>query len=398
MSMSTAALPRGFIHSAAAALQSIRTRAAQTWPSTHTAQRPGPNCNNFPCLATFFFFCPRDDGQGAATHGNGRAREHAHYYYYCTIPPAQQPVGARLSCSNWSESEPSDRYSRAARRESKQLIRAASIHPTKAELCCRIGGCGFARVLSLISDHETDGVRRTQTTDARGSTARGARDITRVADAQSPKHADGQDGRPAPSGVAAVAVGRRRGWDEEKSGEGDMLSLSMPTLGYGHAFGLETRLLEAWAPRREQARGALLSNRNGACGTTAAANNTRRDVVVLAVLYYAQRYHYTLRYSHVTPAMAATATIAQKRRSREPHVLFHHQAMPWQRHARHTPPSLRTRHRARRWKLRIVPSLIPETTRPSQAVFSPSKSTRRRLQGSRGGAVHDAGTAGTAGT
>lgn len=91
-----------------------------------------------------------------------------------------------------------------------------------------------------------------------------------------------------------------------------MLSLSMPTLGYGHAFGLETRLLEAWAPRREQARGALLSNRNGACGTTAAANNARRDVVVLAVLYYAQRYHYTLRYSHVTPAMAATATIAQK--------------------------------------------------------------------------------------
>lgn len=152
---------------------------------THTAQRPGPNCNNFPRLLAFF----------SSAHGTAKgrppmetvAREHAQYYYYCTIPPAQQPVGARLSCSNLSESEPSDRYSRAARREGKQLIRAASIHPTKAELCCRIGGCGFARVLSLISDHETDGVRRTQTTDARGSTARGARDITRVADAHCPK-------------------------------------------------------------------------------------------------------------------------------------------------------------------------------------------------------------------
>ncbi|EMD63149.1 hypothetical protein COCSADRAFT_338197 [Bipolaris sorokiniana ND90Pr] len=46
---------------------------------------------------SFFFFCPRD-GQGA-TPMETVAREHAHYYYYCTIPPvqhstAQQPVGA----------------------------------------------------------------------------------------------------------------------------------------------------------------------------------------------------------------------------------------------------------------------------------------------------------------
>lgn len=90
----------------------------------------------------------------------------------------------------------------------------------------------------------------------------------------------------------------------------------MPSLEYSHASGLETRLLEAWAPRREQVRGALLSNRNGACGTTAAANNARRDVVVLAVLYLLHTHNDTIthththRYSHVTPAMAATATIA----------------------------------------------------------------------------------------
>lgn len=141
---------------------------------------------------SFFFLLPTGRPRGD-THGNGRARACTLLLLlYYTTSTAQHSTAtrrrARLSCSNLSESEPSDRYSRAARRKSKQLIRAASIHPTKAELCCRIGGCGFARVLSLISDHETDGVRRTQTTDARGSTARGARDITRVADARCPKH------------------------------------------------------------------------------------------------------------------------------------------------------------------------------------------------------------------
>ncbi|EUC44305.1 hypothetical protein COCMIDRAFT_27365 [Bipolaris oryzae ATCC 44560] len=99
--------------------------------------------------------------------------------------------------------------------------------------------------------------------------------------------------------------------------------------------------------------------------------------------------------------LRTTIPLHTQRRSREPHVLFHHQPC----HGSGTPdttldprPSLRTRHGARRWKLRIVPSLIPETTRPSQAVCSPSKSTRRRRQGSRGRAVHDAGTARTAGT
>jgi hypothetical protein len=111
-------------------------------------QPPPPACHQLPARVGIFFFfvfffsaCPRAWITITIT----------------VLYTSTAPAGARVSCSNLSESEPkpepepepSDRDFRAARRESKQLIRAASIHPTVAELVLSCWRLWLARVLSL---------------------------------------------------------------------------------------------------------------------------------------------------------------------------------------------------------------------------------------------------------